>query len=973
MKKYLLRALLGCGLACLLVFGVCIPPSGFPMSAMGPLNWDEMPVANALDTVPRRNVRVGFFAFEGYHMQNDEGYHSGYGYEFLQLAARYTNWRYAYIGYHRSWKEMQQMLADGEIDLLTSAQKTPEREQQFAFSDRPIGTSSTILTVRAGDNRFVSGQYEGYNDIRIGLLWGNSRNAALQQFAQEKGFRYTPVYFDTIQELTKALRAGGEIDAAVTSNLRTVQNEWIMEQFAPSPFYAIVRKGDERLLEELNASIEQMDIYSPEWRMELFSKYYSPGRTSNVAFTTEERAYIYGLRRDNIVIRAAMNPDKAPYSYFDKEGKPRGILPEIFAEIAKRAGLAYEILPVKSADEYRALLASGEADIDLDAYFSYAEAERYGFELTKPFVALPMSQVVRRNFAGEPQTVAMSDPTLEQYLKERQLLLQDKKVRMYSSVQECMQAVRNGDCDATYLFTYRAQNLLREDASNDLVMIVLPQMETRRCIAVSMHNDYRLLSVLNKSVDNVLRSAVPQQILLKYLADLPQPEFSLQRYLSQHPLAAVVGVTVCILLVAGWLLAVQRVRSSRLERRHLAEIERQRQALKDALETAHQASEAKGSFLSRMSHEIRTPLNAIIGYITVAQFPQADAEKIQHCLKNSELASKHLLEIINDVLDISAIESGHFKIAQEPFRMKELLEPTLAIFSGQAQSKQITFETELTSLEDTAVIGDQLRVSQILMNLLSNAVKFTPPGGRVSLRVQQTHTSDTKILLKFEIQDTGIGMSEEYLSRIFQPFEQESAGTARQFGGTGLGLSITQNLTHLMHGSIEVRSKLNEGSCFTVSLPFLLAEKQPQEHRSAELPKELLAKLRILLVEDNEMNREIAKAILTEAGLCIDTASDGAEAVQKVEEAPPGTYQCIFMDLQMPVLDGYEATRRIRHLAHPDAQSLPIIAVTADVFSEDVARALACGMNDYISKPIDYPRLVQALLRHVALPQQADL
>ena len=535
----------------------------------------------------------------------------------------------------------------------------------------------------------------------------------------------------------------------------------------------------------------------------------------------------------------------------------------------------------------------------------------------------------------------------------------------------------------------------------------------------------------------------------------------------------------------------------------------QHQVLKDALETARHASEAKGSFLSRMSHEIRTPLNAIIGYLTLAQLPDAAAAKIQHCLKSSEAASRHLLSIINDVLDISAIESGRFKISQEAFNLRQHLLPITQFFYTQAKEKKITFDSLLQNVDEEWILGDALRIKQILMNLLSNAIKFTPAGGQVTLTVQQTTLDAQRLLIKFIVTDTGIGMRPEYLTRIFTPFEQESAETAQNFGGTGLGLSITKNLVSLMHGSIEVNSMPQQGSTFTVSLPFQIA---PQDHspekernllstfshvhalvvddkpeecdylqsllnrcsvrsdavtsgRSAlnaiqqkeptadaydfcildwkmpdmdgvetarrirqasqrDLPiivitaydtneveeaalaagarrviakplfpstifdllvtyfghhnkpepatpqeKHQLSGIHILLVEDNEMNREIAVAILQESGLSIETAINGKDAVEQFTASAPGTYQCIFMDIQMPVMNGYDATRAIRRSSHPEAATIPIIAVTADVFSEDVARALACGMNDYISKPIDYKKLIQALLKFTSPTQ----
>ncbi len=529
------------------------------------------------------------------------------------------------------------------------------------------------------------------------------------------------------------------------------------------------------------------------------------------------------------------------------------------------------------------------------------------------------------------------------------------------------------------------------------------------------------------------------------------------------------------------------------------EEEKNRQILEDALETAKAANEAKGNFLSRVSHEIRTPLNAIIGFISIARQPDSDLNKIEHCLENSDIASRHLLAILNDVLDMSSIENGKLKLAKETFSVKEVMANLDAVYKEQASGKNIAFELETGNISQEWIVGDKMRVNQILFNLVSNAIKFTEKG-KVKVTFTQMDNLQGKCQYKFEVSDTGIGMSEEYMKRLFKPFEQENAKTAQKFGGTGLGLSIAWNLVTMMGGSIEVYSRLGEGTKFTVLLSFELGKSQNTvienemdfagiraiavnasidecnsikamlkqnnikcdtttsfdkalqriESRKggnyeyklcvidAKLIKdsfensleaisrkadgdikfiitvdsdetalttnnlsmtcrlinkpliqsslfniivELFGKsiitkhdqtpmhdfsgVRLLLAEDNEMNLEIAVEVLRRAGLIVDTASDGKEAVDKFVASDLNTYQIILMDIQMPVMDGYEATRQIRASHHPQAESIPIIAATANAFSEDVAAALACGMNNHISKPIDYKKLYTLLEKYI--------
>ncbi len=522
-----------------------------------------------------------------------------------------------------------------------------------------------------------------------------------------------------------------------------------------------------------------------------------------------------------------------------------------------------------------------------------------------------------------------------------------------------------------------------------------------------------------------------------------------------------------------------------------------RQKLEDALHAAEEASAAKGSFMSRMSHEIRTPLNAVIGYMTIAQMKDSDNEKIHHCLENSELAAKHLLSIINDVLDMSSIESGRIKIANTDYNLKQQISTISTIFYNQSKAKDIDFQVHISNLTEEWVVGDQLRVNQILMNLLSNAMKFTHENGNVTLDVEQLERTESQVTMRFRISDTGIGMSEEFLSRMYTPFEQESATTSQKYGGTGLGLSISKNLCTLMNGNLEVKSKLNEGSVFTVTLTFGISAENGKAKKSKDFSKirvlvvddqkadqtytkELLRRIgtktdivsdgstavkrfigrqntdyaydlciidwqmpddnginvarrireagdsdvpiiiataydvseisndakaagvnkviakplfqstlfdllvdtfgkynpnesastvstlnlagsRILLAEDNDMNTEIAVSILTKAGLTVDTAKDGKEAYDIFTTSTPGKYAAILMDIQMPIMNGYEATRAIRESSHPEATTIPIIAMTANAFTSDVEEAFANGMNGHISKPVDFEKLYHTL------------
>lgn len=348
---------------------------------------------------------------------------------------------------------------------------------------------------------------------------------------------------------------------------------------------------------------------------------------------------------------------------------------------------------------------------------------------------------------------------------------------------------------------------------------------------------------------------------------------------------------------------------------------------------------------------------------TLAHDHVDDPARIEDDLDKIDLSSQMLLSTINDVLDMSAIESDKIKIAHEPFDLDELILSLDTVYYAQCQQKGIDFDATSLVPPDEWFVGDQLRLSQVLNNLLSNAVKFTDEGG-VTLSVLQTPISAERAYLEFKVSDTGCGMSPETLERLFQPFEQESAKTAQQHGGSGLGLAIAQNLVGLMHGDIQVTSTKGVGSTFVVTVPLETGTNAPRQAVDHDGRPDLSGR-RALVVEDNETNRIVAVGLLGKANVTCDTAANGQEALDLFGSSEPGTYDVILMDLQMPIMDGYEATRAIRACGHPDARTVPIIAMTANAFSEDLSRALGCGMNDRIVKPIDPQRMFDTLASYL--------
>lgn len=378
------------------------------------------------------------------------------------------------------------------------------------------------------------------------------------------------------------------------------------------------------------------------------------------------------------------------------------------------------------------------------------------------------------------------------------------------------------------------------------------------------------------------------------------------------------------------------------------------------------SAEAKSDFMSRMSHDIRTPLNAVIGMNYIAEANLDNREKLENCHKEIAFSANYLLELINDMLDMQKIESGKLTLNSEPFSMLELQKSVETINRTRMEEKGIRFVVQDSGFETWNYMGDKLRVSQVLMNLLSNACKFTEPGGSVVLEATVQKKQEKMDLVRFSVTDTGIGMSEEYLSRLGRPFEQETSGTASEHGGSGLGLSIVYSLVALMGGTIEVKSEKGKGSSFTVILPLERAAAPEPVAEAASRQPVLLHGKRVLLLEDNAINREIASELLSMEGVDVETAENGKIGLELFEQSEPGYYQMIVTDIRMPVMDGYEFARTVRGLNREDAHVIPIVAMSANAFDEDVKQSLASGMDDHLKKPIVVEEIRAALQKYLS-------
>lgn len=893
-----------------------------------------------------RVIRVGVFSMEGYHMTNAEGERSGYGYDFLQQLARYGNVTYEYKPADKSPGGVLGMMENGEIDLVTSAVKSPEWEEMFAFSEKTVGTCGTMLTVKAGNERVIPQDYSTYEGLKVGMIRQNARNEKFKEFARQKGFSYESTYYADSSALYRALQSG-EVDAAVTTSLRAVKNEWMLDNFSQEPFYVMMRKEDRELKQWVDEAIAAMDQDEPGWRSLLSSQYYEEQLHVSLHLNQDEKSYLDRLEDEKRVFTVAVNPDRYPYSYCEN-GQMKGILPELFADIAKRVGIRYQMLTACSTEEYKAILDEKRADICIDCHDSFSRAEDMGYKITDPYLNAGMSWLEFKDSQGERKKIALIRDSV--YSENMLEMLGDDRLVYCDSFEECLTSMEEGIADSCYAYTYQAEKTVFDDVKDKYKTSFTSHYQNFN-IGVSNDLDSTLVRVLNKGIKSMDLDYVDRVISRN--TDYGTPPFSVARIFYQYPRLILLFFLMVMVLIAGfvWICVQHRYRSR----------------LMAALDEAKSASQAKTEFLSNMSHDIRTPINGIMGMLEVARRSTGDWDRTRDCLNKIQGAAGHLLDLINAVLDMAKLESGREENCREDFEMKRVLEECVSITEGQLMGRQLEFIREFEFEGSEYAAGNALHLRQILLNLLSNAVKYTEDGGTICLRAQKEPERDeqNRTVFVFTVQDSGIGMSPEYLEHLFEVFTQEHRKARTTYQGTGLGMAITKKLVELNGGTIEVESRLGEGSCFTVRLPFDQAEGTDRDAGTEPLQSAAVLKgLRLLVAEDNDLNREIAVCLLEEDGAIVTDVENGKQALETFERCPAGYFDAILMDIMMPEMDGLEAARRIRsHEERPDGKNIPIIAMTANVFAEDVAKTLGAGMNAHLIKPIDVDQVCKTLYK----------
>lgn len=856
-----------------------------------------LPVCHlSAEAMSSKTIRIGYIDYEGFFDKTEDGSFTGYGVELLDEISTYTDWKYEYV--FDTFSNHLENLKSGDIDFICHAQKTPAREDAYLFSDYATGAESSVLYAKKDDKRFYYNDYSNFDGIKVGFLEGSFQNDAFNSFAEKHDFAFSPQYFPTQAEAFEALDSE-EVDAVAMGSLGGVDNYKVISLFGSDPFYFMTGKMNADMLSELNNALGQIFAKDPTYNAKLYEKYYSTkSASSEMLLTREEVNYIASAKP----LTVGVMPNRSPLSYAGEDGEASGMIVDLMNLVAEKSGLQFVYQFLDTGQTGLDFLQNKNGDLVAGVAASL---------FSQPNPALLQSDSLQNSnvvFVGRSGTEFSTSSALTVALPAGFINGEAVVSAIYpnftfvhcDSNADCLKAIRDNKADIMLQNIYVIRECLQSPFYDNLEMFPAYEFTEEEKVVALPENEI-LISILNKTIGSFQEDDTNNVVLANTIGKSYHASALEVLYKFRFPFIgiAVLSFAIFVLILIMMLTHQKNYKAMEKVNEQLAVSNTH---LADAVRQADRANVAKSQFLARMSHEIRTPMNAIVGLTTIARTHLAEQERINDCLTKIETSSHVLLNIINDILDMSAIESDKMKISESEFDLKQVLNGISAIYFTQCQNKGIEFELG-ADLKQEMLVGDNLRVNQVLLNLISNALVVVV----YSYNPEQ---------IEAKAKSAGADML------ISKPLFQST---------------VFNILMQLSGGKFAKETTNPEQYDFT-------------GHK-------------VLLAEDNELNSEIATELLQMVHMTVERVENGKEALERFTASEENEFDAILMDIQMPEMDGYTATKAIRISDHPAAKTIPIIAMTANAFSSDVSASLSAGMNGHIAKPIDTKILYQLLYK----------
>lgn len=894
----------------------------------------------------RQKVRVGIVKYPLYAEQDSNGVWTGYDVEYTENIMQHAGLSVEFVPVSGP-DEVNEAIKSGKIDMCGDISSTPDRRGKYLFSEYEQGNSNISIIVRRGENDIEYGNITQLSKLRYAVMEGTIETD-FSAWCGEHGIEPEVTVCSDYKKVFRLLD-DGDVDAAVPGDDYTPGYNTVYS-FASTPYYYIFSIKNIALKNKVDAAMAEILNHEPLYEENLKQKY---GINSDkyTAFSRDEKEYI----KSHPQVTVAMIKNDRPY--FKTAQEPVGFLPDMYDKISDNTGLHFKYSVYDSQEEAIDAVTSGKADV-LGIYSNgIPYAYNLGLRLTESYTN---TNLVMLTYAGREtdsiKSIAVKKRSYDSVRKAVGAYYSEAQFVKFDTSDECFKALKSGRTDATVIALPSATYLVNQYDSSAYSFIPLSGTRLAVCGAVADDNAV-LVSILNKGI------SMSAPFVDGMLARNTASESSLRTLVAKIPtLALVVFIIMSVLIVFVLVMAVISLLKSRKDILEAAETRSEAEQQRIHAEESYRSAVEKNTFFSNISHDMRTPLNAVLGFAREAKEADISAEQRNEYLDKIEISGKMLLNLINDTLTISKLNSGKLVLNAEPVKLREIYASIITPVQEEAGAKHITVTSECVGDADRTLLMDRLKVQKICLNLMTNAVKYTPDGGHVDLKIYSARNDDGKPETVFRVKDDGIGMSQSFISSMYEPFSQEKRH-GYETVGTGLGLTIVKQLVDLMNGTIEVDSVKYRGTTVTIKLPLAETEAPAAAEENAEADLEGLAGKKLLVCEDNELNREIAAAALKEKGMTADMAEDGASGLQKFLKSREGEYAAILMDIRMPVMDGYDAARAIRGAERADAASVPIIAMTADAFPEYVKRCMDNGMNGHVAKPFEPEELYEILSR----------